>query len=201
MDEAVIRAMRKWPDVPAVSGWLSLDHAGRWRHHPRGDALQHPPTSGELITHAGLLDFLNRNYQADEQGRWYVQNGPQKVFVRLDGAPLVLHLAPDGVHLQDQAGQLVEQVLAWYLSAQGWLYLQTQRGPALLAGRDLPALADQLHDGRGRGLGDLDTGRPQRSEGWRTSAYPSPRPLVIWSAAVSPARELAYIAFPETDPI
>ena len=31
MDESVIRAMDRWPDVPAVYGWLELDVRGRWR--------------------------------------------------------------------------------------------------------------------------------------------------------------------------
>ena len=31
MDETVIRAMAKWPDVPAVWGWLSLDRRGVWK--------------------------------------------------------------------------------------------------------------------------------------------------------------------------
>ncbi|XOT98624.1 DUF2946 family protein, partial [Alcaligenes pakistanensis] len=26
--------MKKWPNVPAVSGYISLDQAGQWRHHP-----------------------------------------------------------------------------------------------------------------------------------------------------------------------
>ncbi|XOT98625.1 DUF2946 family protein, partial [Alcaligenes pakistanensis] len=34
--------------------------------------------------------FFNRNYQADEKGRWFIQNGPQRVYVRLDAAPLIV---------------------------------------------------------------------------------------------------------------
>lgn len=201
MDEAVIRAMQKWPDVPAVSGWLSLDHAGHWRHHARGDALHLAPSSGERILHEGLIRFLNRNYQSDRQGRWYVQNGPQRVYVRLDGAPLIISLASDGQHLQDHAGHSVDQVLEWYVNAQGWLYLRTERGPGLMAGRDLPALVAQLHNAQGQGLDALELERPQHSPGWSTPAYPRPCPLTVWPACVSPPQELAYIALPETDPL
>ncbi|HET8728586.1 MAG TPA: DUF2946 family protein, partial [Alphaproteobacteria bacterium] len=30
MDESVLRAMTKWPNVPAVYGWLQLDQRGNW---------------------------------------------------------------------------------------------------------------------------------------------------------------------------
>ena len=30
MDEIVIRGMLKWPNVPSVYGWLSLDRRGSW---------------------------------------------------------------------------------------------------------------------------------------------------------------------------
>ncbi|WP_341668932.1 DUF2946 family protein [Alcaligenes sp. SDU_A2] len=200
MDDVVVRAMQRWPDVPAVSGYLSLDLSGRWRYHADGDALLHPDQAGEPILHAGLTAFLSRNYQADTQGRWYIQNGPQQVFVRLDGAPLILHLASDG-RLCDHTGQKVSDVLHWYVSAQGMLYLRTPRGPALLAGRDLPLLAEQLRQDNGHGLETLDLALPHYSSSWSTPAYPAARPLTVWSLAVSPERELAYIALPETDPI
>ena len=46
MDEDVLRAMTRWPDVPAVYGWLSLDRRGRWLIRgetlgPLGDPLAH----------------------------------------------------------------------------------------------------------------------------------------------------------------
>jgi len=31
MDEIVLRSMAKWPDVPAVYGWLALDRRGSFR--------------------------------------------------------------------------------------------------------------------------------------------------------------------------
>src|SRR3546814_10640581 len=40
MDEQVIAAMARWPDVPDVYGWLSLSERGEWRLHPQGDALR-----------------------------------------------------------------------------------------------------------------------------------------------------------------
>ncbi|CAM5336380.1 DUF2946 family protein [Alcaligenes faecalis] len=200
MDAAVIDAMKKWPNVPAVSGYISLDQSGHWRHHPAGDANQHPGQVGERIAHQGLLAFFNRNYQADEQGRWFIQNGPQRVYIRLDAAPLIVSLAQDQVHLQDHTGHTVEAIQAWYISAEGRLYLRTSAGPALLAGRDVPALLDQLRTDQ-HGLESLDLEQAQRSEGWSLPAYPQACSLTVWSSCVSPAEELAYIVLPEPDPI
>ncbi len=200
MDAAVMDAMKKWPNVPAVSGYISLDQSGHWRHHPAGDANQHPGQVGERIAHQGLLAFFNRNYQADEQGRWFIQNGPQRVYVRLDAAPLIVSLAQDQAHLQDHTGRPVETIQAWYISAEGRLYLRTSAGPALLAGRDVPALLEQLHTDQ-HGLESLDLEQAQRSEGWSLPAYPQACSLTVWSSCVSPAEELAYIVLPEPDPI
>ncbi|WGQ34834.1 DUF2946 family protein [Alcaligenes faecalis] len=199
MDTAVIEAMKKWPNVPAVSGYLSLDQSGHWRHHRAGDANRYPEQPGERITHPGLLAFFNRNYQSDEQGRWFIQNGPQRVYVRLDAAPLIVSLAQDLLHLQDHTGRQVDTIQAWYLSAQGTLYLRTPAGPALLSGRDLAALLDQLRSAD-QGLDSLDLGQPCHYEGWTLPAYPDACPLTVWPSCVSPARELAYIVLPEPDP-
>ncbi|MFT9639272.1 DUF2946 family protein [Alcaligenes phenolicus] len=200
MDAAVMDAMKKWPNVPAVSGYISLDQSGHWRHHPAGDANQHPGQVGERIAHQGLLAFFNRNYQADEQGRWFIQNGPQRVYVRLDAAPLIVSLAQDQAHLQDHTGRPVETIQAWCISAEGRLYLRSSAGPALLAGRDVPALLEQLRTDQ-HGLESLDLEQAQRSEGWSLPAYPQACSLTVWSSCVSPAEELAYIVLPEPDPI
>ncbi|HEV7478182.1 MAG TPA: DUF2946 family protein, partial [Burkholderiales bacterium] len=79
MDEIVARSMAKWPNVPAVYGWLSLDRRGSWR------------IKAERISNVALREFIARNYQADERGCWYFQNGPQRVFVELAYTPLVVH--------------------------------------------------------------------------------------------------------------
>ncbi|MCX5466003.1 DUF2946 family protein [Alcaligenes parafaecalis] len=200
MDAAVIDAMKKWPNVPAVSGYISLDQSGHWRHHPAGDANQHPDQIGERIAHQGLLAFFNRNYQSDEQGRWFIQNGPQRVYIRLDAAPLIVSLAEDQAHLQDHTGRPVETIQAWFISADGMLYLRISAGPALLAGRDMPALLEQLRNPAQQGLDSLDLEQPNQSTGWHLPAYPTPSSLTVWSSCVSPAEELAYIVLPEPDP-
>ncbi len=148
MDDAVLAAIQRWPDVPAVSGWLSLDERGRWRLHPQGDAGQGGP--GEGITSPAILAFIDRNYAQDDAGRWFFQNGPQRVYVRLDAAPYILRVGADGAGLQTHTGQPVATLSAWWLDEDGRLYAATDAGPGMLDGRDMPRVLDalRLHDGR-----------------------------------------------------
>lgn len=153
MDTAVEEALAKWPNVPAVYGWLSLDERGRWRLHPQGDAAAGEP--GESITNPQIVGFMHRNYAADVQGRWFFQNGPQRVYVRLDAAPYVLRLADDGIGLMTHTGQSAGAVTGWWLDESGRLYAQTDLGPAMVDGRDLAALLDLLTAADGRPLGEV----------------------------------------------
>lgn len=149
MDEQVIAAMARWPDVPAVYGWLSLTESGLWRLHPQGDALHEPLAPGEAISSPQILAFMNRNYACDALGQWYFQNGPQRVYVRLDAAPFIAHThidpASGGLQLCTHTGQDITRVQALHLDEHGRLYAATEHGAALIAGRDLPALLEALH--------------------------------------------------------
>ena len=61
MDQAVLRSLAKWPDVPAVYGWLSLDRRGNW--------LLWEDAAGRFgrIGNAALREFIARNYACDER--------------------------------------------------------------------------------------------------------------------------------------
>jgi hypothetical protein len=50
-----------------------------------------------------LREFIARNYAADERGCWFFQNGPQRVYVTLAYAPLVVHY--EGEQLVDHCGR------------------------------------------------------------------------------------------------
>jgi hypothetical protein len=114
--------MAKWPNIPSVFGWLGLDRRGQWR------------IKGERIVHAGLRDYIARNYEADEQGRWYFQNGPQRVFVTLAYTPLVVH--HDGEAVIDHCGRRVVP-RAVYVDDEGSVLIEGGRAIALLDDRDL----------------------------------------------------------------
>lgn len=146
MDDIVIRAMAKWPNVPVVYGWLALDRRGGWsikRASPgaaAGAAAQFEPA-----THAKLIEFIGRNYGHDEQGRWYFQNGPQRVYVTLAYTPFVYRIA--GAHplsFETHTGALCASLQAVWMDEAGNLLLVTEHGPGLLADRDLPRALEAL---------------------------------------------------------
>ena len=162
MDQSVKDAIARWPDVPAAYGWLSLDARGRWRFHPQGLSAQGGP--GESITNPQILDFIGRNYAHDDAGRWFFQNGPQRVYLRLDAAPYVLRLDDAGRALLTHTNQPVTAVSAWWLDDAGSLYAVTPAGPGIVLDRDLPALLDQLRAQDGAmpldALAELTPGQP-----------------------------------------
>ena len=142
MDQSVKDALARWPNVPAVYGWLSLDARGRWRLHPQGQAADGGP--GESIANTQILEFVSRNYGHDEAGRWFFQNGPQRVFVRLDAAPHVLRLADDSRALLTHANAVVESVSGWWLDDAGQLYAMTPLGAGIVLDRDLQPLLEKM---------------------------------------------------------
>jgi hypothetical protein len=127
MDTIVAQAMAKWPNVPAVYGWLALDRRGNWR------------IKRELIANQALREFIARNYEADSAGRWYFQNGPQRVYASLAYTPLVVH--HDGDELRDHCGrQFVAR--ATYLDDEGSVLIEGEGAIALVDDRDLARYAD-----------------------------------------------------------
>ncbi|VFR92732.1 hypothetical protein RAN3_1054 [plant metagenome] len=156
MDENVLAAMARWPDVPHAHGWLSLDARGRLRLHPDGASAQ--GGAGEPITHAGVLDFLHRHYTHDERGAWYIQNGPQRAYVRLDAAPYILRRGPDGKGLWTHTGLRVAQVSRWILDDDGHVYACTEHGPGRVEDRELASLLADLRDAQGLSLLDAMEG-------------------------------------------
>ncbi|AVJ26526.1 DUF2946 family protein [Achromobacter spanius] len=152
MDQSVKDALARWPNVPAVFGWLSLDARGRWRLHPQGQANDGGP--GEPITNTQILEFISRNYERDDAGRWFFQNGPQRVFVRLDAAPLVLRLADDNRGLITHTDVSIDAVSAWWLDDEGQLYASTPMGAGIVLDRDLQPLLERMRTQAGEPLLD-----------------------------------------------
>jgi len=129
MDEIVALSMAKWPNVPAVYGWLQLDRRGNWR------------IKGERVGNAALREFICRNYQADSRGCWFFQNGPQRVFVELAYTPRVVHY--EGEALVDHCGQPFAPG-SFLQDEEGSVLVEGERGIALLDDRDLQGLPESL---------------------------------------------------------
>lgn len=147
MDDDVLRAMARWPNVPAVYGWLRLDRRGQWllidRGQPGFDETVHG--AGSPITSPQILDFIGRNYAADAQGRWFWQNGPQRVFVDLDRAPWVWRVLGDAARgtpqsLVSHTGYAAGAPEDVFLSAEGDLLVRTALGLGVLHDLDLAPL-------------------------------------------------------------
>ena len=134
MDEVVKQAMAKWPNVPHCYGWLALDARGGWRM--RDEAAQQAGRAGDRIANAALLNFINRNYAHDDDGRWYFQNGPQRVYVDLEATPYIARTDPAQGFLL-QTGEALAGIDQAYMTERGQLILQGGDKVALLDDRDL----------------------------------------------------------------
>jgi len=151
MDEMVKAALLKWPNVPACHGWLALDARGRWWLR---DAVAQaagpftgadPVARGQLVEHAKLLEFIQRNYAATEDGRWFFQNGPQRVYVELEAAPWIWRLAADGT-LTSHTG-LGTRCRGSWLDEHGRLYADSELGLGLVHSLDMHLAADLVEQG------------------------------------------------------
>lgn len=150
MDEIVKAALKKWPNVPHCWGWLALDARGDW--YMRDERVQHagpfPQVKGSRILHDKLREFIHRNYMADEQGAWFFQNGPQRVYVELEAAPWVWRLQAGGAEpaVTSHTGQPATVQSTW-LDEQGRLFLGTDIGLGIVHTLDMEIAADAVERG------------------------------------------------------
>jgi hypothetical protein len=176
VDDIVKRAMHKWPDVPRVFGWMRLDARGDW-------LLRTAPGVFDAVRNPALIEFIGRNYECDQHGRWYFQNGPQRVFVSLDCTPFVYRLDDDRCGWRAHTGAAAGAPRELLLDEQDRLIMVAAPGPGVVLDRDLGFLLDNLRDAAGAGLdseqlfevadrggsvhipgGSVKTGRIQQSE-------------------------------------
>ena len=143
--------MAKWPDVPDCFAWLALDARGQWwmrdeRVQALGSFQAGPPQArGSVLQHDKLIGFIGRNYASDPQGRWYFQNGPQRVYVELAITPYIWRLN-DAIEVTAHTGA-VAQAHACLVDETGRAYLATDLGFGLVHTMDVPRLAQALDQG------------------------------------------------------
>ena len=147
MDDVVKQAMAKWPNVPAVYGWLGLDRRGAWL------------IKGERISNPLLAACISRNYEHDAAGRWFFQNGPQRVFVALDYTPFVYRIGGNSVPgapptIEAHTGRTVARVDGAWIDDSGILLIATEHGPGMIDDRDLELLLPSFTDERGQPLSE-----------------------------------------------
>lgn len=152
MDDIVKAAMAKWPNVPAVYGWLELTSRGEWK------------IKGESIDNASIREFIGRNYTNDGCGNWFFQNGPQRVFVSLEATPIIYRLDEFG-RLQAHTGALPRELRAAFADADGRLLLETELGPGLVDSQDTTRFSERLVDGNGHVLDETSLARWNAGDG------------------------------------
>jgi hypothetical protein len=133
--------MARWPDVPAVFGWLSLDRRGHWR------------LKGKKIDHPNSVAFINRNYLGDALGRFYFQNGPQQVFVELEFAPYILFPADNGNWVSHN-GQMIQMPEYAWIDEDGNMGLMSALGLGLFHDQAVLHASSFLCDTSGHSLSD-----------------------------------------------
>lgn len=147
MDDIVKQALAKWPNVPDCYGWLGLDARGRW--FMRDDAAQaagdFPQSRGSWLRHEKLIDFIGRNYESDDEGRWFFQNGPQRVYVELECTPWIWQVLPD-YRLQSHTG-LQTSAGECLLDEEGRLYIASPQGLGLVHSQDMVLAAEAVEQG------------------------------------------------------
>lgn len=129
--------MAKWPNVPSVYGWLSLDRRGQWL------------LKGDRVTNPGIAEFFGRNYSQDAQGRWYLQNGPQRVYVSLDYTPFIYRisaLAGSALTVTAHTGAITTNIKTAFMDDAGQLLLDSDIGIGLVHDTDLELLIPRFRD-------------------------------------------------------
>lgn len=200
MDEIVRQALARWPSVPACVGWLALDRRGVWRM--RDEPAQAAGARGEPIRHDALIGFINRNYGRDEAGRWFFQNGPQRVFVELEYTPWIVRLADaaGGLTLTDHCGMPFDPVACWLDDGGNVLFSDgaTPARIALLHDQDLDLFAGRAvfdEQGGGEFSAELRHESPERAAGlfhWR----PGCALAVVPIGRAEICRRFAFVASP-----
>ena len=164
MDEQVLKGMARWPDVPAVFGWLSLDRRGNW-------LLQ-----GDPITNPVVTAYIGRNYERDADGRWFFQNGPQRVYTALEYTPFVyraLNARERPLELETHTGQRVTALCGAWIDEHGGLLVETEHGAGVVHDRDLEVTLPSMVDSRGTPLDEdaLDAAMTRLQQGDRAQLW------------------------------
>jgi hypothetical protein len=144
MDDQVLHGMAKWPNVPAVYGWLALDRRGNW-------LLQ-----GEAIGNKTVTSYIGRNYERDSEGRWFFQNGPQRVFVDLEYTPFVYRTlgSADRIELEAHTQQRATALSGAWIDENGAMLVETEHGVGVVDGRDLDTIVGSLVGANGAALSE-----------------------------------------------
>jgi len=102
----------------------------------RDEFAQANQLAGNVIGHVALNEFISRNYAHDSLGRYFFQNGPQRVFITLDATPYITRIIPteSGLQLLTQCGTEIKPQSA----------LSDEKGNIYITGLIQQSLSDQI---------------------------------------------------------
>jgi hypothetical protein len=102
----------------------------------RDEFAQANQLAGNVIQHTTLNEFISRNYACDSLGRYFFQNGPQRVFITLDATPFIVRIIPTarGLQLLTQCGTEIKPQGA----------LSDEKGNIYITGLISQSLSDQM---------------------------------------------------------
>jgi hypothetical protein len=178
MDDIVKAALRKWPHVPHCYGWLALDARGHWflrdEHVQRSGPF--PQCKGSRIDQPRLVEFIARNYEHDDAGCWFFQNGPQRVYVQLEAAPWVWRVRWHGgrLTLTSHTGLSAQARSAW-LDEHGRLFLDAELGLGIVHSLDTVDAAGAVEAGACQPI-EVDFASLPGRFGYRLDPNPSIQP-------------------------
>jgi len=124
VDQSILSAIAKWPDVPYCYGWLFLDRRGAFRI--RNEYSQKHHLSGEHIKHPGMCDSIRNNICIDTHNQYFFQNGPQRVYLSLAYCPYVVRFIPSQQYdwvLQNHLSQEIQPTRC-FLDEKGNILLE-----------------------------------------------------------------------------
>jgi hypothetical protein len=176
MDEIVKAALKKWPNVPACYDWLALDARGQWyvRDERAQAAGPFPVVKGSRIEHEKLREFIHRNYECDERGAWFFQNGPQRVYVTLEATPWIWRVMDTPGHaVFSHTGRAAEVHQVW-MDEEGRVYLSTDIGHGLVHSLDVGTVAQALESGNWGVFQPAALKAKQTETQWGFVAHPKP---------------------------
>ena len=132
--DSLSKLLQKWPNVPDVFNWLSLDRRGIWR------------IKGSPITNRAMVEAINSSYFCDVDGSWFFQNGPQKVFVTLDYTPYVIFVYRSGNDpiLKTHNGIKIRNIEEIYLDSELNFLITWDGRLGIILDRDLQVLIDGM---------------------------------------------------------
>ena len=103
-----------------------------------------------------MTAYIARNYERDAEGRWFFQNGPQRVFVDLEYTPFVYRTIPSGAQLGLEAHtrERATALSGAWIDESGAMLLETEHGVGIVDDRDLDTMLGVLVDSNGAALSE-----------------------------------------------